>query len=269
MDNERTAMLEAGRFHKPEVCTLKRPCNTCKEQHLTVVHVLQFNKHRRACSCCSYRSVAHLLTEDVKGEIDVSFLLTRSRVTLKKQLSMPQLEQRAALTGAQPTSVLHNGLTRPIHRIILWSDSTTSLHWIRSESCHNKVFVGTRVAEIQSLSKVSSWRYRDSANNSANDITRGKILQELSKPHCWHLGPHFLSQTKDRWPISPWSHPETDDSELRKSSCCGHVAVDTGPQPPRCKSGSPHGRSLCRQQQGPFTGGPVQTVNHFLGMLTI
>lgn len=29
---------KCGRSHKPEVCTLKRPCNTCKEQHLTVLH---------------------------------------------------------------------------------------------------------------------------------------------------------------------------------------------------------------------------------------
>ncbi|KAK0142848.1 hypothetical protein N1851_019212 [Merluccius polli] len=29
---------KCGRTHKPEVCTLKRPCNTCKEQHLTVLH---------------------------------------------------------------------------------------------------------------------------------------------------------------------------------------------------------------------------------------
>lgn len=29
---------KCGRSHKPEVCTLKRPCNSCKEQHLTVLH---------------------------------------------------------------------------------------------------------------------------------------------------------------------------------------------------------------------------------------
>ncbi len=29
---------KCGRSHKPDVCTLKRPCNTCKEQHLTVLH---------------------------------------------------------------------------------------------------------------------------------------------------------------------------------------------------------------------------------------
>ncbi|KAI3360542.1 hypothetical protein L3Q82_002420 [Scortum barcoo] len=36
MDGQRC--WKCGRSHKPEVCTLKRPCNTCKEQHLTVLH---------------------------------------------------------------------------------------------------------------------------------------------------------------------------------------------------------------------------------------
>lgn len=174
----------------------------------------------------AYGSLAFLRTED-KGEVHVSFVL--ARVAPKKQLSMPRLELSAALTGAQLARVLHNELTIPIQRFTLWSDSTTVLCWIRSESCHYKVFVGTRVTEIQSLTEVSSWRYVDSANNPADDITRGKTLKELSQPHRWHRGPDFLSQMEDRWPISPLSYPETDDSELRKSSFCGHVAVDTGP----------------------------------------
>ncbi len=65
-----------------------------------------------------------------------------------------------------------------------------------------------RVAEIQSLTEVSDWRYVDSANNSADDITRGKTLKELSRPHCCHRGPDFLRQTEDHWPISPSSYLE-------------------------------------------------------------
>ncbi|XP_058508983.1 uncharacterized protein LOC131475122 [Solea solea] len=175
----------------------------------------------------AYGSVAYLRTEDAQNEVHVSFVLARSRVAPKKQLSMPRLELSAALTGAQLASVLHTELTLPISRIMLWSDSTTVLHWIKSESCHYKVFVGTRVAEIQNLTEVSHWRYVDSANNPADDITRGKTLKELSRPHRWHQGPDFLHYAEDHWPTSPSSYLETDDSELRKSSFCGHVTVDT------------------------------------------
>lgn len=180
----------------------------------------------------AYGSVAYLRTEDAQKQVHVSFVLARSRVAPKKQLSMPRLELSAALTGAQLASVLQTELTLPIRTIILWSDSTTVLHWITSESCQYKVFVGTRVAEIQSLTDVSNWRYVDTANNPADDITRGKTLKELSRPHRWHQGPAFLRQTEDHWPTSPSSYPEADDSELKKSSFCGHVTVDSCPQLP-------------------------------------
>ncbi|KAI3376264.1 hypothetical protein L3Q82_016772, partial [Scortum barcoo] len=148
---------------------------------------------------------------------------------------MPWLELSAALTGAQLASALQSELTLPIRKIILWSDSTTVLHWIRSESCHYKVFVGTRVAEIQSLTDVSNWRYVDTMNNPADDITRGKTLKELSQPHRWHQGPAFLRHTEDHWPTNPSSCPEADDCELKKSSFCGHVTVDSCPQLPEAQ----------------------------------
>lgn len=37
-----------------------------------------------------------------------------------------------------------------------------------------------RVAEIQSLTELNNWRYVD-----ADNITRGKTLKELSRPHRW------------------------------------------------------------------------------------
>lgn len=115
---------------------------------------------------------------------------------------MPLLELSAALTGAQLAGVLQVELTLPIRKVILWSDSTTVLHWIRSESCRYNVFVGTRVAEIQSLTDVNNWRYVDSVNNPADDVTWGKTLKELSRPHRWHQGPDFLRHTEDHWPTS-------------------------------------------------------------------
>ncbi|TKS65175.1 hypothetical protein D9C73_028132 [Collichthys lucidus] len=78
-----------------------------------------------------------------------------------------------------------------------------------------------------SLTEVNNWRYVDSANNPADDITRGKTLMGLSRPHRWHHGPDFLRYTEDHWPTNPTSYPETDDGELKKSSFCGHVTVET------------------------------------------
>lgn len=103
----------------------------------------------------AYGSVAYLRKGDTDGHLEVSFLTARSRVAPKRQLSMPRLELCAALTGAQLASLLTRELTLPLSRVVMWTDSTTVLTWIESDSCHFKVFVGTRIAEIQELTDMA------------------------------------------------------------------------------------------------------------------
>ncbi|KAI2648679.1 Gag-Pro-Pol polyprotein [Labeo rohita] len=169
---------------------------------------------------CAYGSVAYLRTEDQNGEVEITFIVARSRVAPKKRLSIPCLELCAALTGAQLAKILQNELTLPIHQVFLWSDSTTVLTWIKSESCRFKVFVGTRITEIQDLTSYCEWRYVDSESNPADDITRGKRLAELGPQSRWNTGPSFLQLPSDQWPVTPPSCAIAGD-ELRNSTFCG------------------------------------------------
>ena len=93
---------------------------------------------------------------------------------------MPRLELSAALAGAQLSSLLQQELTLPLESIILWSDSTTVLTWLKAESCRYKVFVRTRIAQNQTLTDASQWRYVDTKNNAADDLTRGRLCCHLS-----------------------------------------------------------------------------------------
>lgn len=167
----------------------------------------------------AYGSVAYLRTVDDQGHVYTTFVLARSRVAPKKRLSMPRLELSAALTGAQLARLIQTEFTIPIQQTFLWSDSTTVLHWLRSESCRYKVFVGTRIAEIQTLTEAACWRYVDSARNPADDITRGLKLSDMTHPHRWITGPDFLLQPPDQWPTMPTTaEPEPDSVELRKTT---------------------------------------------------
>ncbi|XP_033637433.1 uncharacterized protein LOC117298338 [Asterias rubens] len=179
-----------------------------------------------------YGSVAYLRTEDDKGNVSVSFLMSRSRVAPKRQLSMPRLELSAALTGAQLADLLRKELTLEINKVTLWSDSTTVLQWLKSESCRYKVFVGTRVTEIQTLTDVQDWRYVDTQNNPADDITRGKSLKELSEESRWKTGPLYLRQPPSQWPKSPITDPTEDATELKKATFCGKTAIVENPLQP-------------------------------------
>ncbi|XP_035235202.1 uncharacterized protein LOC118206521 [Anguilla anguilla] len=180
----------------------------------------------------AYGSVAYLRGEDPQGNVHVAFVLARSRVAPKKQQSMPRLELCAALTGAQLAQVIQRELTLQLRETVLWSDSTTVLTWIQSESCRYKVFVGTRVSEIQELTDHRSWRYVDTQNNPADTITRGMTLSDLAKPNQFSHGPAFLQQPHDSWPTPPSFEEVPDETEMKKSSFCGLTSTISAPEIP-------------------------------------
>ncbi|XP_046564207.1 uncharacterized protein LOC124273037 [Haliotis rubra] len=173
-----------------------------------------------------YGSVAYLRSEDRHGRVHVSFVMSRSKVAPKRQLTIPRLELCAALTGAQLADLLQCEITLPIQATYLWSDSTTVLTWLQSESCRYKVFVGARVAEIQNLTDTHCWRYVNTQQNPADDITRGLSVKDLVEESRWRNGPAFLRQSADEWPESP-STGSDEPAELRKSAMLSTIVTKT------------------------------------------
>ena len=102
---------------------------------------------------------------------------------------MPRLELCPAVSGAQMGRLLQEELRLGDQKVSMWSDSTTVIQWIQSTSCQYKVFVGTRVSEIQDLVGSSCWRYVATDSNPADVITRGATLQQLALPNLYHQGP--------------------------------------------------------------------------------
>lgn len=162
----------------------------------------------------------------------MAFLAARSRVAPVHQQSIPRLELCAAHTGAQPAAVLKKELTLQISSITFWTDSTTVLNWLQSESCRYKVFVGARVADIQELTEGSPWRFVSSGDNPADDITRGLTLSQLLGQNRWSYGPQFLWQGESSWPASPDVSSSDDPVEQRKANFCGHLSVTPDPSLP-------------------------------------
>ena len=93
-----------------------------------------------------YGAVAYLRSVSTDGQVHLGFVLAKSRVAPKRLTSMPRLELMAALLGAQLAQVVGKALDVDLAYTVLWSDSTTVLTWIQSESCRFKVFVGTRIS---------------------------------------------------------------------------------------------------------------------------
>ncbi|KAL7849939.1 hypothetical protein SRHO_G00192880 [Serrasalmus rhombeus] len=117
-----------------------------------------------------------------------------------------------------------------------------------------------RVAEIQELTEYCSWRYVDSANNPADDLTRGKSLEALVEPNRWSQGPPFLLQSPDTWPERPSAEPLEDKTELRKSAFCGVAVTSPMTQAPD-KAYSTRQELMdvtaCELQQNPSSSTPA------------
>lgn len=127
--------------------------------------------------------------------------------------------------------VLTTELTASLRYVALWTDSTTVLTWLQSDTRRFKVFVRTRVAEIQELTDWAAWRYVDSANNLADDITRGRHLSHLGEWSHWCRGPPFPHEPPDQWTETPHLLP-LNDEEPRKPFTCLHVITPCSPPLP-------------------------------------
>ena len=181
------------------------------------LHVFNDAAHRLYGAVAYLRGIA-------ENEVDVGFVAAKSRVAPLKQMSIPRLELCAARLGARLAATLKEELSLKIHSTTLWSDSLTVLEWIKSDSCRYKVFVGTRIAEIQELSEVTDWKYVNTSDNPADDLTRGKPLEALNSESRWLRGPDFLCRPSAEWPETPISSGQLshDSEELRKSfQFCG------------------------------------------------
>ncbi|KAJ8410828.1 hypothetical protein AAFF_G00187850 [Aldrovandia affinis] len=169
-------------------------------------------------------SVGYLRTEDAAGHVEVAFLTARSRVAPKRQLDSAVAV--CSLTGAQLANLLIRELTLEVSRVVMWTDSTTVLAWIQSDSCRFKVFVGTRIAEIQELTDSQAWRYVETSENPADDLTRGRHCR-ISGENRWTQGPPFLWLPPDQWPTHPIAEGEDVAEELRRPTTCLMATVTT------------------------------------------
>ena len=80
-------------------------------------------------------------------ETQVAFVFGKARVAPMKALSIPKLELQTALLATRLNDDILKALTIPVSNTFMWTDSTTVLQWLNSDS-EPLTFVANRIGEI-------------------------------------------------------------------------------------------------------------------------
>ncbi|GFT28340.1 integrase catalytic domain-containing protein [Trichonephila clavipes] len=123
------------------------------------------------------------------GDRHSQLLCSKSRVATLKTLTIPRLELSACLLLSKLIRKVINALKMNLSQVILFSDSTIALSWIKTPPHLLKTFVANRVAKIQELTVNFSWHHISSENNPADLVSRGLSVSDLINSPLWWKGP--------------------------------------------------------------------------------
>ena len=104
----------------------------------------------------AYSCVVYLRTQDPDDNIEVSIVMSKTRVAPLKRLTIPRLELCGALLLSQVLTHVLSVLNLTCE-VYAWTDSTVVLGWLNGESHKFKVFVGNRVAQITERIPSNKW----------------------------------------------------------------------------------------------------------------
>jgi len=166
-------------------------------------------------SLLSFAAVGYIRVE-YEDEVDVSFVMARTRVAPLKSITLPRLELQGAVMAVRLAKTIQDGLAVKFDSIHFWTDNSCVLGWIRADSRRFVTFVANRVGEIQEDSDVDSWYWVPTTKNVADDATRDKEECDFSPDSRWVNGPEFLKLKPEEWPKEKFNIIENADAELKK-----------------------------------------------------
>lgn len=180
----------------------------------------------------AYGTVSYLLVENDQGEKHCAFLMGKSRVAPLKRVTIPRLELTAAVVAVKVDKMLHQELQVPLQPSVFWTDSTTVLRYIDSDTARFKTFVANRISLIREATKPSQWKYVRTNENPADQASRGLKAKSLVQEGTWTSGPDFLLNEKD-WPEQPVRRKESleDDPEVKNTVAVNAVKVEESMEP--------------------------------------
>ncbi|KAL9982838.1 hypothetical protein ACROYT_G004947 [Oculina patagonica] len=127
----------------------------------------------------AYGAAVYIRVIDKLGQASSQLVMSKSRVAPIKEVSLSRLELLAAVVNARLFKFVVDTLQIKMYRVVCWTDSIVTFHWIRGRSSQWKPFVANRVSETQSTWNPECWHYCASEDNPADLLTRGSNCDKL------------------------------------------------------------------------------------------
>ncbi|XP_060665618.1 uncharacterized protein LOC132797886 [Drosophila nasuta] len=148
----------------------------------------------------AYGAAAYIRATYKDKRRTIQILCAKSHLASINTITLPRLELKAAVLGAQLTSKIKEDLAMKNASTYYWSDSRIVLSWINCSSSIRDKFVATRVATIHELSIPKQWRHVASEHNAADVLSRGMTASKFAEHAMWFYGPMFLHGSSSTWP---------------------------------------------------------------------
>ena len=176
------------------------------------------------------RQVSH------NGQLAVSLVMGKSRVTPLKAVTIPRLELNACTLAAEVGAMVNAELDMDDIAQTYWTDSKICLGYISNETKRLRIFVANRQDKIRYFTKVEQWKHIDSNDNPADHASRGISTQDKDKAAHWFYGPELLKLKEEPWKYAnqttvykvPDNDPEIKQifkSSAAKVSNAGHTIL--------------------------------------------
>ena len=178
-------------------------------------------------SYVAYGSVGYLRFVKKDGSAHTSIVVALARMTpigrsSLKTISLktpPRIELNAAKLSINLQQRILKEIRLKIERIFFWTDSVTTLNYIKSDSGRFKTFVANRVDFIRSKTHPNQWNHVPGTLNPADVLSRGTTVPKFLQNSLWLNGPSFLRDPNEEWPKQQHSlEVAPDDEEVAKKS---------------------------------------------------
>ena len=167
-------------------------------------------------SFVGYGVACYLRWVDKEGNIEVTLVMGKSRVSPMKPTTVPRLELTAATVAAKIAALLREELNLGEIETFYWVDNKIIIGYIYNKTRRYKIFVANRTNMIEEYTGSKNWRYVETKENPADFASRGISPKDKEKMERWLHGPQFLRAAEEDWRVKlPEIKELKDDVEVK------------------------------------------------------